>query len=101
MIDEKNAQTSTYTAMEDFPSRKRGRIAVSRLKLIFNAPSPDNLLPGQPDSEVRKNGQKDKRKTIDKVMRHLRVQKIGPESQYGLYGLFINYYYLYDNKYGL
>lgn len=87
--------------MEDFPSRKHGRIAVSRLKLIFNAPSPDNLLPGQPDSEVRKNGQKDKRKTIDKVMRHLRAQKIGPEFQYGLYGLCINYCYLYDNKYEL
>ena len=43
---------------------------------------PDSLLPGQLDSEVRKNGWKDKRKTIDKVMKQLRIQKMGPDFQY-------------------
>lgn len=49
------------TAVEDFPSRAC-QDSAGRLKLILNAPWADSLLPGQPDSEIRKNGKKDNRK---------------------------------------
>lgn len=81
MIDERNSQASTQTAMEELPL-KTCQNTFGGLKLILNGAFPYNILPGQPYSEIRKDSKLMKKQDILNRLK----QKKDPTFHY-------NYYY--------